>query len=94
MFADYVYFTIYIITLKEVAFLNTAICLLVDILLPIIVEIWKNTCVLGKLSVLIVNINTYFSFFIDFPDIQAQEMKLHCYLQNHFGNEDQVSFSF
>lgn len=33
-------------------------------------------------------------FFIDFPDIQAQEMKLHCYLQNHFGNEDQQKLDY
>jgi len=29
-------------------------------------------------------------FFIDFPDISVQEMKLLNYLQNHFGNEDEV----
>uniref|UniRef100_A0A915NI78 polynucleotide adenylyltransferase n=1 Tax=Meloidogyne floridensis TaxID=298350 RepID=A0A915NI78_9BILA len=30
-------------------------------------------------------------FFIDFPDINVQEMKLLNYLQNHFGNEDDVN---
>ena len=29
-------------------------------------------------------------FFIDFPDINVQENKLRSYLDNHFGNEDQV----
>ena len=30
-------------------------------------------------------------FFIDFSDINTQEMKLRAYLDNHFGSEDQVS---
>lgn len=29
-------------------------------------------------------------FFIDFPDIATQEIKLRGYLDNHFGNEDEV----
>ena len=33
-------------------------------------------------------------FFIDFPDINVQEMKLLNYLQNHFGNEDEVGNIF
>lgn len=30
-------------------------------------------------------------FFIDFPDISTQEIKLRGYLDNHFGNEDEVN---
>lgn len=30
-------------------------------------------------------------FFIDFPDTHMQEIKLRAYLDNHFGNEDQVN---
>ncbi|CAK5053345.1 unnamed protein product [Meloidogyne enterolobii] len=33
-------------------------------------------------------------FFIDFPDINVQEMKLLNYLQNHFGNEDDLKFDY
>jgi len=33
-------------------------------------------------------------FFIDFSDIQTQEMKLICYLDNHFGNEDQMKLDY
>lgn len=33
-------------------------------------------------------------FFIDFPDINVQEMKLLNYLQNHFGNEDELKFEY
>jgi hypothetical protein len=29
-------------------------------------------------------------FFIDFPDIATQEFKLRGFLENHFGNEDEV----
>lgn len=32
-------------------------------------------------------------FFIDFPDVNSQEIKLVAYLDNHFGNADQVIFS-
>lgn len=33
-------------------------------------------------------------FFIDFPDISVQEMKLLNYLQNHFGNEDELKYEY
>ncbi|KAL3104429.1 hypothetical protein niasHS_000167 [Heterodera schachtii] len=33
-------------------------------------------------------------FFIDFPDINVQEMKLLNYLQNHFGNEDELKLDY
>jgi hypothetical protein len=33
-------------------------------------------------------------FFIDFPDIATQEFKLRGFLDNHFGNEDEVSACF
>ncbi|KAE9553336.1 hypothetical protein FO519_003449 [Halicephalobus sp. NKZ332] len=33
-------------------------------------------------------------FFIDFSDIQTQELKLICYLDNHFGNEDQMKLHY
>jgi hypothetical protein len=33
-------------------------------------------------------------FFIDFSDIHTQEMKLHQYLENHFGSEDQMKLHY
>ena len=33
-------------------------------------------------------------FFIDFSDVSTQEAKLRAYLDNHFGNEDDVSLTF
>lgn len=30
-------------------------------------------------------------FFIDFPEVNSQEVKLRAYLDNHFGTEDQVT---
>ncbi|KAI6227374.1 hypothetical protein M3Y99_01259700 [Aphelenchoides fujianensis] len=33
-------------------------------------------------------------FFIDFPDINTQEIKLRGYLDNHFGNEDETKFQY
>jgi hypothetical protein len=33
-------------------------------------------------------------FFIDFSDIQTQEMKLRAYLDNHFGNEEQMKLQY
>ncbi|KAF7636209.1 hypothetical protein Mgra_00004468 [Meloidogyne graminicola] len=33
-------------------------------------------------------------FFIDFPDINVQELKLLNYLQNHFGNEDDLKLDY
>lgn len=32
-------------------------------------------------------------FFIDFPEVNRQEVKLRAYLDNHFGTEDQVTIS-
>ena len=33
-------------------------------------------------------------FFIDFSDIHTQEMKLHQYLENHFGSEEQMKLHY
>ncbi|VDO44239.1 unnamed protein product [Onchocerca flexuosa] len=33
-------------------------------------------------------------FFIDFPEVNSQEIKLRAYLDNHFGNEDQDKYDY
>uniref|UniRef100_A0A915B1X7 polynucleotide adenylyltransferase n=1 Tax=Parascaris univalens TaxID=6257 RepID=A0A915B1X7_PARUN len=33
-------------------------------------------------------------FFIDFPDVNSQEVKLRAYLDNHFGTQDQAKYEY